>query len=184
MLLLLAAFYSLIQLALSSSLSYSSLNGGSLHPLNKDGNSSNAAKNITYFWINSNWTTFYFTNSGGHSFLDYSDQVTVVFFIYPQLGNNCIQVTDLYCAGDQFALYQEVQIYPQFLANSTTPGAVSCNYSSTDPNVTSQNSTWSSLSYNTFAIDYNILYFSVYATVSPFSAGKAAIRALSSGCPS
>ena len=175
----LAHLLTLIQLVISIPLNDQLINSGGSLPHSKDGNSVNSPETL-YLPLSPSWTYFYFTNVGSYGEAGNPLQPTI-FVPGPSYGNKCLQIADLYCAGDQFSLYAGFGLQT-IVANSSVSGAVSCTLTSTNPNDTLINPLWSNLYYD-FTVSSPIpLLLTVYVTASPFSAGKAAIRILHQSC--
>ena len=115
--------------------------------------------------LDADWTYFLFTNVG----------VPVTpNFIIPPSGHpidSQIQVVDLFCAGDIFQLFNNGS---ELLSSISPPYAVDCQLSTDDPNLAISQEYWSRLLTDVYPdTSYNL---TIYATASPWSAGKAAIR--------
>lgn len=120
---------------------------------------------------NNTWTPFVFTNAGS-----WGRPLFQAPFIP---GNNylALDFADAFCAGDQFTMYTTNTILNFSDPGSVPVGTPSCNNYTLDPASARLNSQFSSggRSFTGFAVTINV---TMVATVSPFSAGRAYVRAL------
>jgi hypothetical protein len=110
------------------------------------------------------WETFEFTNPGAFALTSFVFSVIGTNFVY-------LQITDLYCQGDSFAVYSDSSAL-----GITAPVATSCIANvtdSSDPDVCYTNAGWSS---HQFFFATGDKYVRIVPVISPYTAGLGAIR--------
>lgn len=107
--------------------------------------------------VDSGWQPFIFTNRGFRQVFHYISPSTSRF-----------SVTDAFCAGDSFAVYDNKELL------GVTPAVVaSCDKHTSDPQVAFNSTEWS---HGGFVTEPGERFFAVMLLESPFSAGKAFVR--------
>lgn len=121
---------------------------------------------------NDTYIPFYFTNVGSWAFPQFQTTVT---------GSHTVTVywRDLYCAGDQMALYTTIKLGSRLL-NFSFPasppvGVASCDNFTLDPNVASSNPAFST---GSFEIGASVNNYTLVPVLSPFSAGMGVVKAV------
>jgi hypothetical protein len=112
--------------------------------------------------LDGDWTNFYFTNAG----------VPVIpnFIIATPIYATLLEVTDLYCAGDVFTIANN----GVFFATTNPAVFTDCQLSTTNATLAFEVPYWSSTSQLLLpALVYNL---TIIPSLSPWSAGQAAIR--------
>lgn len=113
---------------------------------------------IGYLPVNGGWTTFPFGPMG-----------TVTPIMFNLFCPGRLNITDIYCSGDRFAIFDN----GVFLGNTTKPVFDDCASNSTNPNFTEQSPLWSHGSFDLLPGWHNI---SIVVIRSPYDGGYGSIR--------
>lgn len=120
---------------------------------------------------NNTWTPFIFTNAGSYG---------RPFFKTPVFTGNTsleIQFADVFCAGDRFTMYLNNSDTGLTFSQGSLPfGSPSCNTYTLDPDIARLDPAFCQRDYG-FVNPTGEFNITMVATLSPFSAGKAYIRA-------
>ena len=119
---------------------------------------------IGYLPVNSGWMTF--------PFGPVNTTTPIMFNLFCPGQMN---ITDLYCSGDRFAIYDN----GVFIGRTSRPVYDGCKSNSTDPNYTQRHENWSHGSWEMLPGWHNI---SIVVVEAPYGGGFGAIRVDTDGC--
>lgn len=108
--------------------------------------------------VDAGWQLFLFTNGGARMIFHISSPQPTI-----------LRITDAYCPGDSFAVYES-----KALLGVTPMPTATCEHFTTDPHVAFNSTAWS---HGEFRLDPGDRHIGVLVMTSPHTAGKAFIRA-------